>query len=164
MSVPPLVRAARAEDCAALFDMVRELAEFESLTEEVASDPEMLLAALFGDEPRVFCEIVEAPGEAIAGFALWFYTFSSFRGRHGIFVEDLFVRPKHRGRGFGRALLAHVARRCVAENCARLEWSVLDWNEDAIGFYRAQGAHLMDDWTMCRLTGEALWRLADRSL
>lgn len=164
MSVQPLVRAAREEDCAAVFEMVCELAEYERLSGEVAADANMLRAALFDAQPRVFCDIAEGAGGAIAGFALWFYTFSTFRGRHGIYVEDIYVKPRFRGHGFGRALLAHVARRCVAENCARLEWSVLDWNEPAIGFYRAQGAQMLEDWTMCRMSGEALWRLADKSL
>jgi diamine N-acetyltransferase len=163
MSVPPLVRAAREEDCAPIFEMVRELAEYERLSDAVVAEPEMLRAALFAETPRVFCHVVEASGGQLVGFVLWFYTFSTFRGRHGLYVEDLFVRPEFRGHGFGRALLAHVARRCVAENGARLEWSVLDWNEPAIGFYRAQGAQMLDDWTMCRLSGEALGRLADTS-
>ena len=164
MSVQPLVRPAREEDCATVFEMVRELAEYERLSDDVVADANMLRDALFGESARAFCEIAEAPGEAVAGFALWFYTYSTFIGRHGIYVEDLFVKPKFRSRGFGRALLAHLARRCVAENCARLEWSVLDWNEPAIGFYRQQGAEMRDDWKMCRMSGETLWRLADKSL
>ncbi len=164
MSVPPLIRAACEEDCALIFEMVRELADYERLSDAVVADPEMLREALFAQTPRVFCDLAIGTGDNVVGFALWFYTFSTFRGRHGIYVEDIFVRPKFRGHGFGRALLAHVARRCVAENCARLEWSVLDWNEPAIGFYRAQGAQMLDDWTMCRLSGEALGRLADTSL
>jgi GNAT superfamily N-acetyltransferase len=164
MSVQPLVRAAREEDCAIIFEMVRELAEYERLSSEVAADADMLRDALFSPTPRVFCDMVEGAGDSVAGFALWFYTFSTFRGRHGVYVEDIYVRPKFRRHGFGRALLAHAARRCVAENCARLEWSVLDWNEPALGFYRAQDAQMLDDWTICRLSGESLWRLADKSL
>jgi diamine N-acetyltransferase len=164
MSLQPLVRAARVEDCASIFEMVRELAAYENLTDDVVGDADMARDALFGETPRVFCEIVEGAGDSMAGFALWFYSFSTFRGRHGVYVEDLFVRPKFRDRGFGRALLAQLAKRCVAENCARLEWSVLDWNEPAIGFYKAQGAQMLDDWTICRLSGESLWRLADKSL
>ncbi|MDB5641263.1 MAG: family N-acetyltransferase [Hyphomicrobiales bacterium] len=163
MSLPPLVRAAREEDCALIFEMVRELADYERLTADVVGDADMLRDALFADTPRVFCDLAEGAGDHVVGFAMWFYTFSTFRGRHGVYVEDIFVRPKYRGHGFGRALLAHVARRCVAENCARLEWSVLDWNEPAIGFYRAQGAQMLDDWTMCRLSGESLWRVADKA-
>ena len=97
---------------------------------------------------------------AVVGFALWFYTFSTFRGRHGIWLEDLFVRPEARRAGAGTALLRNLARRCVAEGLGRFEWSVLDWNEPAIAFYRAQGARLLDDWTMCRVDGPALTALA----
>ena len=107
----------------------------------------------------MFCDLAEVDG-AVAGFALWFYTFSTFVGRHGIYLEDLFVRPEYRGQGLGKALIGNLARRCVAENLGRLEWSVLDWNEPAIDFYRSQGARLLDDWTMCRVDGEALGRLA----
>jgi GNAT superfamily N-acetyltransferase len=163
MSFQPIVRPAEQGDLASVFALVRELAEYEQLSDDVVSNADMLGEALFGVFPRVFCDVAEAPGEAIAGFALWFYSFSTFRGRHGIFVEDLFVRPKYRGRGYGRALLARAAKRCVAENLARLEWSVLDWNEPAIGFYQAQGAQMMDGWTQCRLSDEALWRLADKA-
>ncbi|MDB5596001.1 MAG: family N-acetyltransferase [Hyphomicrobiales bacterium] len=163
MSFQPIVRPAEQGDLASVFALVRELAEYEQLSEDVVSSADMLGEALFGVFPRVFCDVAEAPGEAIAGFALWFYSFSTFRGRHGIFVEDLFVRPKYRGRGYGRALLARVAKRCVAENLARLEWSVLDWNEPAIGFYQAHGAQMMDGWTQCRISDEALWRLADKA-
>jgi diamine N-acetyltransferase len=122
----------------------------------------MIAGALFGPAPRVFCDIAEWHGQP-AGFALWFYNFSTFRGRHGIYLEDLFVRPAQRGHGLGKALLAHLARRCVTENLARLEWSVLDWNTPSIDFYKAQGAVMLDGWTTCRVTGEALWRLADQA-
>jgi GNAT superfamily N-acetyltransferase len=164
MSFQPIVRPAEPTDVAAIFAQVRELAEYEQLSDDVTSSPDMLRDALFGESPRVFCDVAEAPGDAMAGFSLWFYSFSTFRGRHGIYLEDLFVRPKYRGKGYGRALLARAAKRCVAENLARLEWSVLDWNEPAIGFYQAQGAQMMDGWTQCRLSDEALWRLADKAL
>ncbi|MEJ1937043.1 GNAT family N-acetyltransferase, partial [Nostoc sp. NIES-2111] len=97
------------------------------------------------------------------GFALWYYTFSTFVGRHGIYLEDLYVRPAFRGHGCGKLLLATLAKRCVAENLGRLEWAVLDWNTPSIDFYRSQGAALMDEWTTCRVTGAALWRLADHA-
>jgi GNAT superfamily N-acetyltransferase len=102
------------------------------------------------------------PGEAalVLGFVLWFLNFSSFRGRHGIYLEDVFVQPAHRGKGIGKAVLRHLAKRCVAEGWTRLEWAVLDWNTPSIGFYQAQGAVLMDEWTICRVTGPALMRLA----
>lgn len=156
----PHVRAARPSDAGLIFALVRELAEYERLSHEVDATEDFLAAALFGERPRVFCDIAEWHGEGV-GFALWFYNFSTFRGRHGIYLEDLYVRPAQRGHGLGKLLLANLARRCVAEDLARLEWSVLDWNQPSIDFYKAQGARLLDDWTTCRVTGEALWRLAD---
>ena len=149
------IRAAQRGDEAAIVELVAELAEYERLAQAAEATAGQIAEALFCDDPRVFCELAEADGE-IAGFAMWFYTFSTFRGRHGLFLEDLFVRPKFRGEGIGRALLARLARRCVSEDLRRLEWMVLDWNERAIGFYRSQGARLMDDWTLCRVDGAAL--------
>ncbi|MBL8587394.1 MAG: GNAT family N-acetyltransferase [Methylobacteriaceae bacterium] len=156
------LRPARPDDAALVFDLVRELAVYEQLSHAVDATPEMIAAALFGPAPRAFCDIGEWRGEPV-GFALWFYNFSTFRGRHGIYLEDLYVRPAARGHGVGKALLAGLAKRCVAENLARLEWSVLDWNEPSIAFYKLQGAELMDGWTTCRVTDQALWRLADQA-
>ncbi|HET7715858.1 MAG TPA: GNAT family N-acetyltransferase [Bauldia sp.] len=149
------IRPARPDDTPVILDLIRGLAEYERLAHKVEATGDGLAAALFCDAPRVFCDLAEVDGE-IAGFALWFYTFSTFVGRHGIYLEDLFVRPAFRGRGLGGALVRRLARRCVEENLGRLEWSVLDWNEPAIQFYRALGAHLLDDWTMCRVDGKAL--------
>lgn len=157
-----VIRPARPDDIPLILSLVRELAEYEKLSHEVQASEDMLAEALFGEQPRVFCDIAERHGEAV-GFALWFYTFSTFRGRHGIYLEDLFVRPAHRGHGLGKLLLASLAKRCVAENLGRLEWSVLDWNTPSIDFYKAQGAVLMDSWIMCRVTDSALWRLADHA-
>lgn len=154
------IRPARPADAATVFALVRELADYERLLDEVVATEDMLADALFGERPRVFCDLAEWHGEPV-GMALWFYNFSTFRGRHGIYLEDLYVRPAARGHGLGKLLLSHLAKRCVAENLARLEWSVLDWNEPAIGFYKEQGAVLLDGWTTCRLTDTALWRLAD---
>jgi len=156
------LRAAGTADAALIFDLVRELADFERLAHEVDATQEGLAQALFGANPRVFAEIAEWHGEP-AGFALWFYNFSTFRGRHGIYLEDLFVRPAFRGQGIGRALLQRLAARCVDEGLARLEWWVLDWNEAAIRFYRSLGALPMDEWTVQRVTGDALVALAGRS-
>jgi diamine N-acetyltransferase len=157
-----VIRPAVPEDAGLVFDLVHELAVYERLEADVDATPEMIAGALFGPAPRVFCDIAEWQGQP-AGFALWFYNFSTFRGRHGIYLEDLFVRPAQRGHGLGKALLARLARRCVTENLARLEWSVLDWNTPSIDFYKAQGAVMLDGWTTCRVTGEALWRLADQA-
>jgi GNAT superfamily N-acetyltransferase len=125
---------------------------------EVEATEELIAQALFSDTPRVFADIAEW-GAVPAGFALWFYNYSTFRGRHGIYLEDLFVRPGLRGHGIGKALLQCLAGRCVAERLARLEWSVLGWNEPSIGFYRSLGAVAKDEWTVYRLSGEALARL-----
>jgi diamine N-acetyltransferase len=151
----PLIRPARPEDVSVILDLIRALARYEKLEHKVEATEAGVEAALFADAPRIFCDVVEADG-AVAGFALWFYTFSTFVGRHGIYLEDLYVKPEFRGKGAGYALLRQLARRCVSEGLGRLEWSVLDWNEPAIAFYRRQGAHLLDDWTMCRVDGEGL--------
>jgi len=157
--MPLSIRSAFPDDSALVFAFVRELAEYERLAHEVDTTEEELAHALFGPHPRVFAQIAEWGGKP-AGLALWFYNFSTFRGRHGIYLEDLFVRPEFRGRGIGKALLQHLARRCIAENLPRLEWWVLDWNEPAIEFYRSLGAVPMDEWTVQRVTGEALAKLA----
>jgi GNAT superfamily N-acetyltransferase len=155
----PKLRPAAPTDAPEILALIRELADYEHLLHEVDATREGLHAALFGPTPRVFCDLAEQDG-VIAGFALWFYSFSTFRGRHGIYLEDLFVRPAMRGRGIGRALLSGLASRCLREDLARLEWSVLDWNEPALAFYRTLGARGMKDWIPHRVTGEALLTLA----
>jgi diamine N-acetyltransferase len=153
--VTAAIRPAVPGDAATILGLIRALARYENLEDSVAASEADIAAALFGPAPRVFCDLAEADG-AVAGFALWYYSFSTFVGRHGIYLEDLFVEPAFRGRGLGKALVTQLARRCVRENLGRLEWSVLDWNEPAIQFYRAQGARLLDDWTICRVDGPAL--------
>lgn len=154
------IRPARASDAVLVHAFVCELSEYEKLSHEVDASAETLSRALFCESPRVFCEIAEWDGKP-AGFALWFYSFSTFRGRHGIYLEDLFVRPAFRGKGLGKALLVHLARQAVVEGCARFEWSVLDWNAPSIAFYKSLGAVAMDEWTGFRVTGDALARLAE---
>ena len=154
------IRAAVPADSALIFALVRELADYEKLSGDVDATPEAIAAALFAREPRLFCDIAEWNGEP-AGFAVWFLNFSTFRGRHGIYVEDLFVRPAFRKRGIGKALMARLARRCVDEGWARFEWAVLDWNAPSIEFYRSIGAQVMDEWRICRLSGEALQAFAN---
>jgi GNAT superfamily N-acetyltransferase len=153
------IRRARADEAGLVLSLVRELAEYEKLLHEVEATEAMLAAALFGENPRLFCEIAEWQGEP-AGFAVWFVNFSTFSGRSGIYLEDLFVRPAQRGKGIGKALLAHLAKQCVANGWSRLQWSVLDWNTPSIEFYKSLGAELMEEWTVCRVTGLALTALA----
>lgn len=152
------IRPAAAGDTGLIVRFIRDLAAYEKLEHEAKASEADILRDLFGPAPRVFCDIAEWDGEPV-GFALWFYTYSTFQGRHGIWLEDLFVDPAMRGKGAGKALLQNLAQRCVAENLGRLEWWVLDWNEPSIAFYTAQGAVLQDDWTKCRVDGEALVRL-----
>ena len=154
-----VIRPARPSDAALIFSLVCELAAYEKLAHEVVTTADELAAALFSQTPTVFCEIAECNGEA-AGFAVWYRDFSTFSGRRGIYLEDLFVRPAYRRRGIGRALLSGLARRCTAEGWNRLQWSVLDWNTSAIEFYRSLGAELQADWRLCRVADSALAKLA----
>lgn len=156
------IRSATAADSALIFRFIRELADYERLAHEVDATEDDIAKALFGENPRVFADIAEWQGEPV-GFALWFYNFSTFRGRHGIYLEDLFVRPEFRSRGIGRALLRHLAGRCLAEGLPRLEWWVLNWNEPALRVYCSIGAVPMDEWTVQRMTGEALRKLAEEA-
>lgn len=158
-----VIRRAAPRDAALVFAFVGELAAYEKLSVDVTATADDIATALFASPPRVYCDIAEWDGEP-AGFALWFLNFSTFRGRHGIYLEDLFVRPQHRRRGIGEALLAHLARRCVDEGWARFEWSVLDWNAPSIAFYKSLGASVLDEWKICRVTGSALSALAQRSV
>lgn len=141
-----------------MFAFIRDLAEYEKLLDDVIATPDDIERALFAPQPRVFCDIAEWDGKP-AGFALWFYNFSTFRGRHGIYLEDLFVKPAFRGHGIGKALLVNLARRALTEGCARVEWSVLDWNKPSIEFYKSLGAVPLEEWTIFRLTGDALQKL-----
>jgi GNAT superfamily N-acetyltransferase len=152
------IRSARPKDTPAILRLIRGLAEYERLLEHVEVDEARIERTLFAANPRAFCEIAEADGEAV-GFALWFYTYSTFLGRHGIWLEDLFVDPELRGQEIGRALLRSLARRCVEEGLGRLEWAVLDWNEPSIRFYRSLGAVPLEEWASYRLAGEALVKL-----
>jgi GNAT superfamily N-acetyltransferase len=153
------IRRARPDEAGLVLSLVRELAAYEKLLHEVEATEAMIAEALFSHNPRLFCEIAEWDGEA-AGFAVWFVNFSTFSGRSGIYLEDLFVRPALRGKGIGKALLVHLAKQCVDNGWSRLQWSVLDWNTPSIEFYQSLGAVLMDEWTVCRLNGPALMALA----
>lgn len=140
--------------------MVRELADYEKALDEARATEEQLRGALFGERPAAFAHIAETDDGEVAGFALWFLNFSTWRGVHGIYLEDLYVRPWLRGGGHGKALLTELARICVERGYERLEWSVLDWNTPSINFYKSLGARPQDEWTVYRLTDEALSGLA----
>ena len=155
-----LVREARPSDAAAILSLIRALAEYERLAHEAMVDEPAIRSTLFCENPRVFCNLAEVEG-AVVGFALWFYSYSTFLGRHGIWLEDLFVVPERRGAGIGKALLASLARRCATENLGRLEWVVLGWNKPSIAFYRSLGAVSLDDWRTFRLAGAALSHVAE---
>jgi GNAT superfamily N-acetyltransferase len=154
-----MIRNATADDTQAIAELIRGLAEYERLAHEVAFDEEELRRNLFGERRYAEVLLAEEAGEVV-GFALFFHNFSTFLGKPGIYLEDLFVRPEHRGAGHGKALLAHLARLAVGRGCGRLEWSVLDWNEPSIAFYRSLGAVALDEWTAFRLSGGALRALA----
>ncbi|TMR96749.1 GNAT family N-acetyltransferase [Nonomuraea basaltis] len=153
-----MIRPATPADVPAILDMIRELAEYEKAAHEVRATEEQLRAVLFCDHPAAFVHIAEQDGE-VAGFTLWFLTFSTWRGVHGIYMEDLYVRPQHRGGGHGLALMGELARICAERGYQRLEWAVLDWNEPSIGFYDKLGAVRQDEWLKYRLTDEPLQRL-----
>jgi GNAT superfamily N-acetyltransferase len=153
------IRRARKGEVGLIFSLICELADYEKLLHEVEATEQMIDTALFGDHPRLFCEIAEWNGEPV-GFAVWFFDFSTFSGRSGVYLEDLFVRPAHRGKGIGKALLAHLAKLCRDNGGVRLQWAVLDWNAPSIAFYKSLGAVLKDEWTVCRLSGPALAELA----
>lgn len=156
------ISPATAADVPTILHLIRALADYEKLSHEVVATEDSLRAALFGERPGAECLIAQEHGEPV-GFALYFHNFSTFLSRRGLYLEDLFVEPAHRGKGYGKALLQQLAQIAVARGCGRLEWSVLDWNLPAIGFYRSVGATVMDDWRICRMTGPALQAFAASS-
>ncbi|MGY1609955.1 N-acetyltransferase family protein [Geodermatophilus sp. SYSU D00700] len=150
------IRRMEPADVPAVVGLVRELAEYEESAHEVRLTEEQLHAALFGESPALFGHVALGPDGEVAGMALWFLNFSTWRGTHGLYLEDLYVRPQHRGTGLGRELLRTLAATCVERGYSRLEWSVLDWNTPSVDFYRAAGALPLDGWTVFRLTDDAL--------
>ena len=156
------IRRVRPGEAGLVLAFIRELAEYEKLSHEVEATEAMISEALFGERPQLYCAIAEWDGEAV-GFAVWFVNFSTFSGRHGIYLEDLYVRPSHSGNGLGKALLVYLAKECVDNGWSRLQWAVLDWNAPSITFYKSLGAELLDDWTLCKVTGTALVQLAERA-
>ena len=153
--MPPLIRPATAADAALILEFIRALAAYEKLSHEVEATEEKLRATLFGADPVAHCVLAFAD-DVSAGFAIYFFNYSTFLARPGIYLEDLFVKPEFRGRGLGKALLLHLARHANSRGCGRVEWSVLDWNQPAIDFYEKLGARRMKEWQICRLTGPAL--------
>ena len=154
-----VIRPATPADAPLILTLIRELAEYEKMLDEVETTLADVELLLFSGHPKAFCDIAELDGEPV-GQALWFYNLSTFTGRHGLYLEDLYVRPRARGKGAGLALLKALAQRCRDEGLARLEWMVLDWNAPAIGFYDRIGAQSLDDWRLRRLSGDALAELA----
>ncbi len=160
-SATPLLRPAEPRDLNAIVQLIGELADFEELTAMLEVTPEKLAPHLFGDRPVAECLVGEVEGEVVA-FALFYTNFSTFLARPGLYLEDLYVRPAHRRTGLGQALLRRLAQLAVERGCGRFEWSVLDWNENAIRFYEGMGATVMPDWRICRVTGAALQTLGRR--
>lgn len=154
------IRPATINDTDEILAMIYELALYEKAPDEAKATREQIIASFFTEEPKVFCEIVEVDG-LIAGFAIWFLNYSTWQGKHGIYLEDLFVRPQYRGKGFGKALLKHLAAICEERGYGRFQWWVLDWNQPAIDFYKSLGAIAMDEWTVFRVSEQALTQLAD---
>ena len=157
------IEPATAHDAALILRFITALAVYEKLEHQVVATEETLCETLFGSAPAAHVVIARVVDEA-AGFALWFYNYSTFLARPGLYLEDLFVLPEWRGYGVGTALLAHLAAKALTRGCGRMEWSVLDWNEPAIGFYRTLGAQVMEEWRICRLTGETLAAVAKREV
>lgn len=156
-----VLRAARAGDENGILACIQALADYEKEPDAVDNTAGMIAETLFGDDPRAFAFVVEGP-DGIRAIAIWFLTYSTWTGRHGIWLEDLYVHEQYRSHGYGVALLSALAEECLEKQYTRLEWTVLDWNEPAIGFYRALGAEAMEEWTTRRVTGEALTALAAR--
>ncbi len=153
------IRAATPADVPTVFQLILALAEYEQLTHEVTGSPAELEQALFGERTYAEAVLAECDDQAV-GFALFFYNFSTFLTKPGLYLEDLFVLPEFRRRGIGEALLRYLAQRAIAQNCGRFEWSVLDWNEPAIAFYKRMGADILPDWRTCRVVGDSLMKLA----
>ena len=152
------IRAARRDEVSIILDLIKELAEYEKAPDQVEANESDLIATIFAADPKVFCDVVEVE-EKVVGMAIWFLNYSTWQGKHGIYLEDLFIKPEYRGRGYGKALLQHLARICEEKGYGRFQWWVLDWNSPAIEFYRSLGAVAMDEWTVYRVSGDELKKL-----
>jgi GNAT superfamily N-acetyltransferase len=149
------IRPAKREEVGEVLQLIQDLATYEKAPDQVEASRDDLLNTIFAKEPRVFCDLVEVDGQ-IAGMAIWFLNYSTWQAKHGIYLEDLYIKPEFRARGYGKALLKHLAQICDREGYGRLQWWVLDWNSTAIEFYRSFGAEAMDEWTVYRTSGQAL--------
>ena len=154
------IRPAKREEVGEVLQLIQDLATYEKAPDQVEASRDDLLNTIFAKEPRVFCDLVEVDGQ-IAGMAIWFLNYSTWQAKHGIYLEDLYIKPEFRARGYGKALLKHLAQICDREGYGRLQWWVLDWNSTAIEFYRSFGAEAMDEWTVYRTSGQALKDLGD---
>ena len=152
------IRPAQQDEVGIVLQLIHDLALYEKAPNEVEATEKELLETIFVDNARVFCDVVDVDGE-IVGMAIWFLNYSTWQGKHGIYLEDLYIKPQFRGRGFGKALLQHLAAICNERGYGRFQWWVLDWNSPAIEFYRSLGAEAMSEWTVYRVSGEPLWRL-----
>jgi GNAT superfamily N-acetyltransferase len=159
-SIAPQIRSANIGEAELIHDLIYQLAVYEKAPELALATVDQIRTAFFGHSPAVFCDLILTESGEVAGLAIWFLNFSTWTGTHGIYLEDLFVLPQYRGRGYGKALLKHLARLCVERGCHRFQWWVLDWNAPAIAFYQSLGATLMDEWTVMRVQGQALSELA----
>jgi GNAT superfamily N-acetyltransferase len=148
------------QDCQVILELIKDLAEYEKAPHEVKATVKDLEATLFSSQPSAFCDLVKVDGETV-GFAIWFLNYSTWQGKYGIYLEDLFIKPEFRGVGYGKALLKHLAKLCIENGYGRLQWWVLDWNKPAIDFYLSLGAKAMDEWTVFRVSGDALQNLAE---
>ena len=154
------IRPARRDEAAIILQLINDLAEYEKAPDEVKATEKEITETIFADNPKVFCDFVEVDGD-IAGMAIWFLNYSTWQGKHGIYLEDLFVKPEYRGHGYGKALLQHLASICNERGYGRFQWWVLDWNSPAIEFYRSLGAEAMSEWTVYRVSDEPLRRLGE---
>ena len=154
------IRPAKSEEVGDVLQLIQDLATYEKAPEQVEASKEDLLNTIFAKDPRVFCDLVEVDGQ-IAGMAIWFLNYSTWQAKHGIYLEDLYIKPEFRARGYGKALLKHLAQICDKEGYGRLQWWVLDWNSPAIEFYKSFGAEAMDEWTVYRTSGQALKNLGN---
>ena len=154
------IRPAQRQEVGIVLQLIHDLAVYEKAPNEVEATEKELLETIFSSDPKVFCDLVEVDGE-IAGMAIWFLNYSTWQGKHGIYLEDLFIKPEYRGRGYGKALLKHLAKICDDKGYGRFQWWVLDWNLPAIEFYRSLGAIAMDEWTVYRVSGQALKELGE---